>query len=73
MSTSVGDVVVTGLGATTPLGSDVADGRAHDGFLLGRAAGGPGAGVDGRPPFRGPRRACEAWGEGWSFYLFFWM
>src|SRR3982750_1154330 len=19
-----------------------------------------------RPPFRGPRRACEAWGEGWS-------
>ncbi|OMQ16229.1 hypothetical protein A7K94_0203945 [Modestobacter sp. VKM Ac-2676] len=20
-----------------------------------------------RPPFRVPRRACEAWGEGWSF------
>src|SRR3954451_17249680 len=25
--------------------------------------------VDGRTPFRVPRRACEAWGEGWSLPL----
>ena len=35
MSTSVGDVVVTGLGATTPLGSDVAS--TWDALLAGRS------------------------------------